>query len=281
MEPLRKYLKLAGLWIWRLFLAYAIVFTVAASIALVLLYRAAYAPVAKVKTLQTQNPKQSVFMAEARRALKEAGRPDTLSQALVPLDSVSPFLVDAVISAEDDDFWVHPGFDLLSILKAYEFNAASGRFIRGASTITQQLAKNFFLNNEKTYDRKVRELMYTLLMERYLGKKRILELYLNYAQWSPNVFGCEAASKIYYGKPAARLTPHEAVCLAAVLARPNKLNPYMTKSGYMQKRKDMIIQNLYRRHKKTFWAGGFPIPEWAAEANGDSLGVPTPPLVHE
>jgi hypothetical protein len=111
MGPLRKYLKLAGLWIWRLFLAYAIVFAVAASIALVLLFRAAYAPVAKVKVLQTNNPKESVFMARARRTLHEAGRPDTLVQALVPLDSVSlrPFVHSQGLRVQRGLGKVHPG----------------------------------------------------------------------------------------------------------------------------------------------------------------------------
>jgi len=106
------------------------------------------------------------------------------------------------------------------------------------------MAKNLFLTDERTFDRKIKELLYAVLMERYLGKDRILELYMNYAQWGKNIFGCEAAAQFYYKKNAKKLSRSEAARLAAVLAKPSTVTPY-GKSIYMGKRLAVIAQNLY------------------------------------
>ena len=238
-------------WISRFLITYAILFSLIGTIALLMAPKTVLAPLLAVKKLQMENPKETVFMAVYRENLLKAGRTDTLFHHYVPLDSISPLLQEAVIAAEDDDFYLHPGFDVLAMVQAYEYNLTVRKIRRGASTLTQQLAKNLFLSSEKTFSRKYQELFYTLLMEHFLGKKRILELYLNYAQWGKTLFGVEAASQFYYKKPASQLTQQEAVRLAAVLAMPAKLSPLNPESRFLQQRMTMIWNNLYmHKHPK-------------------------------
>jgi len=163
----------------------------------------------------------------------------------VPLDSVSPWLRKAVLAAEDAGFYLHPGFDVRAIAEAMEVNRQRGKTVFGGSTITQQTAKNLFLSGEKSWERKVKELVYALLMEHYLGKDRILELYLNYAQWGKNLFGCEAACREYYHKSCSKISLDAAINLAAVLASPGKYHPLMTQSAFMAKRRAVIYANLF------------------------------------
>jgi monofunctional biosynthetic peptidoglycan transglycosylase len=115
----------------------------------------------------------------------------------------------------------------------------------GASTITQQLAKNLFLTNERSWERKLKELAYTIMMEKYLGKDRILELYINYAQWGKTIFGCEAAAQKYYQKPCAKLTIDQSINLAAMLASPNRYHPESKESRFMRERRNMIYRNMF------------------------------------
>jgi monofunctional biosynthetic peptidoglycan transglycosylase len=267
---MKKILQNIGKWIARVFLAYAVLFSVTVTTALVVLARTLWQPVAKVKYLKDHNPEATVFMAALQEGGGLAVRRDSLLHSYVPIDFVSPHLVEAVIAAEDYDFYVHPGFDLLAILKAYEYNTERGKIIRGASTITQQLAKNLFLSNEKTFARKYKELFYTLLLEHFLGKKRIMELYINYAQWGKNIFGCEAASQFYFKKSSAKLTLNESARLAAVLVKPAKLSPLNAGGPFMQQRIVMIANNIYLKNKKAFQADEFPI------VRSDSLVLPFP-----
>ena len=130
-----------------------------------------------------------------------------------------------MIASEDDGFYTHPGIDLEAMIQAAAYNRSQGEVKRGGSTITQQVAKNLFLSKERSFERKIREVAYSILMERYLGKDRILELYLNYAQWGKNIFGCEAASMEYFKKSSANLTRNESAKLAAILAMPSKISP--------------------------------------------------------
>ena len=248
MKPLFKTLKI----IWRIvsgiFLAYAVLFSLALTILLILLALYISKPIFEVKKLKTKNPEQTLYMATCRQSLRDSGEVDTLMQIFVPLDSIPPILIKAVIAAEDDGFYIHPGFDIGAIAKAYEHNRAKNQLKHGASTITQQMAKNLFVGGEKRFSRKYHELAYTILMESILGKERILELYLNYAQWGKNIFGCEAASQYYYKKSCKNLDLDQATRLAAVLAKPKKLNPHYTKSILLKKRLRVIGDNLYRRH---------------------------------
>jgi monofunctional biosynthetic peptidoglycan transglycosylase len=143
---------------------------------------------------------------------------NSVDRTWVPLDQISPNLVRAVIVSEDGRFCEHSGIDTLAIKDAIE--KASGGVARGASTISMQVTKNLFLWNAKSYIRKVIEIPLTLVMEIVWPKRRILEMYLNIAEWGPGVFGAEAAARHHFNKPAYRLNEREAALLAAVLPNP-------------------------------------------------------------
>jgi monofunctional glycosyltransferase len=248
IKHLLKTLKIIGIIIISLLLLYSVAFSIAGTIAIVTLYGKIIKPVHEVQYLVNHNPAETIFMKRYRETKKEQGKSETLAHVFISKDSISPNLKHAVIAAEDDGFYTHPGFDLEAILSAYQYNKAHNKNVRGASTITQQLAKNIFLTNEKNFSRKFMELGYTLLMEKHLGKDRILELYLNYAQWGDSIFGCEAASRYYFRKSCSRLTMGEATRLAATLVSPEKLNPLNAKNGFMQRRIEAIANNLFLKH---------------------------------
>jgi len=151
------------------------------------------------------------------RALEGEG----LSYRWRSLDDISPRLVEAVIASEDARFCSHRGFDMEAIEKALKANERGGR-IRGGSTISQQTAKNVFLWPGRDWIRKGLEAGYTVLTETLWGKRRVMEVYLNVAEWAPGVYGAEAAARHWFGKSAADLTPREAARLAAVLPSPRR-----------------------------------------------------------
>lgn len=140
----------------------------------------------------------------------------------VPWERIAPAAALAVVAAEDQKFPEHWGFDFEAIDKALDHNKRSRR-VRGASTISQQTAKNLFLWSGRSYLRKGLEVGYTVLIELLWPKRRVLEVYLNVAQFGPGVYGVEAAAQTYFHKPAARLTRHECALLAAVLPNPVRL----------------------------------------------------------
>lgn len=226
-------------------ITYSILFSVGSTLLIYKGYKLVNSHLQEVITLKSTNPVQTEYMKNYRITLSEKGLADTLSQKFIPLDSISENLKMSVLAAEDDGFYIHPGIDLESILQAMKHNRSRGEIKRGGSTITQQLAKNLFLNKKRNFSRKLKELGYSLLMEHYLGKDRIFELYLNYAQWGTNIFGCEAAAQHYYNKSSKNLTKFEASRLAAILAMPSRLSPHNYKSSFMNKRLSVIANNLY------------------------------------
>ena len=155
------------------------------------------------------------------------------------LNDISPNLVYAVIGSEDARFCSHNGFDFDAIEKAMDANKR-GKKMRGDSTISQQTAKNVFLWPSRDWVRKGLEAGYTVLIETFWGKRRIMEVYLNVAEWAPGVYGAEAASRHWFNKSARNLTPREAARLAAILPSPRRYNaaapgPYVNKrSGRVQ-----------------------------------------------
>ena len=179
----------------------------------------------EVRALESRNPGKTRLMLqreEEARARKRAGRG---RQSWVPLAAVSRHLIHAVLAAEDQKFFGHEGVDWRAIQDSIEKNVEKGRFARGGSTITQQLAKNLYFGTQKTPIRKLRELVVTQWLESDLGKARILALYLNVIEWGDFVYGCEAAAQRWYGKPAAALNETEAAGLAAMIPNPRRLNP--------------------------------------------------------
>jgi monofunctional biosynthetic peptidoglycan transglycosylase len=157
-------------------------------------------------------------------------------------EEISKQMTLAVISSEDQNFPDHFGFDIEQINKALKENKTRRR-IRGASTITQQVAKNLFLWNGKSFIRKGLEAYYTVLLELLCSKKKIIEIYLNIAEMGDNIFGVSAASSIYFSKKPKLLTAGESALIAAVLPRPAK---YSVKhpSGYIRKRQDWILKQM-------------------------------------
>ena len=168
--------------------------------------------------LRWLDPPTSAFMLRSELASRAGGvgRP---RYAWVAWKDISPHAKVAVVAAEDQRFPVHAGFDLDSIADALRARASQGRS-RGASTITQQVAKNLFLWPGKSFLRKGLEAYFTVLIETFWSKQRVLEVYLNVAQFGQRIFGVEAASRAYFGKPARSLTAREAATLAAVLPNP-------------------------------------------------------------
>jgi monofunctional biosynthetic peptidoglycan transglycosylase len=162
-----------------------------------------------------------------------------LKKDWVPLDAISNNLVMAVIASEDNHFNEHYGFDFEAIQKAAKMNKHSKR-LRGASTITQQTAKNVFLWPDRTWLRKGLEVYFTLLIETTWSKKRIMEVYLNVIEMGNGIYGAEMASQTYFGKSAKNLTKREAALIAAVLPNPRRWNPAHP-SAYVQRKQSRIL----------------------------------------
>ncbi|MES2764970.1 MAG: monofunctional biosynthetic peptidoglycan transglycosylase [Bacteroidota bacterium] len=155
-------------------------------------------------------------------------------------DNISPHIFRAVIAAEDGKFLKHEGFDWKAIENARKRNERlKGKKVYGASTISMQTAKNGFLWPGRSYIRKAIEAYFTVLIEALWGKKRILEVYVNIIEWGPGIYGVEAASQTYFGKPAKNLTGKEAALLAAVLPNPRRWSPAKP-TAYINKRRSFI-----------------------------------------
>ena len=170
------------------------------------------------------------------------------NKSYMPLRQISPFLVKTVVMTEDSSFWQHRGFDWDSIKKNYEENRKLGRYKRGGSTISQQLAKNLFLTSEKTLVRKAIEAFITIRIEQTLTKKEILERYLNVVEFGKNIYGVKAASRHYFQKSPSDLTIVESAFLAMLLPSPVKYSASFYKkelSPFASRRMDQIIRNLY------------------------------------
>lgn len=161
----------------------------------------------------------------------------------VTIDEISPHLQKAVIASEDPKFLSHYGFDFEAISRAIDANKKRKVKI-GASTITQQTAKNVFLYPSRTYFRKCLEAYFTVLMELLWDKKRILEVYLNVIELGPGIYGAEAAAQYYWKKPAIKLTQGESQLFAAILPNPRRWNPKRP-TNFVLKRRNFIRRNLY------------------------------------
>lgn len=159
-----------------------------------------------------------------------------------PIDQISSNMVQAVVASEDNRFESHFGFDLEAIEKARKHNEKSRRK-HGASTITQQTAKNVFLWPGRTWVRKGLEVYFTVLVEVFWSKERIMEVYLNVIEMGPGIYGAEAAAQKYFGHSAKKLTRAEAALIAAALPDPRRRNPARP-SSYMKKRQGQILRNM-------------------------------------
>ncbi len=187
---------------------------------------------AQILWLNAFNPASTAFMDRRLDALRAEDPSATLRRRWVDYDRISVHLKRAVVAAEDARFLDHEGFDWEAIQKALARNEKRGKVVAGASTISQQLAKNLFLSGDRSYLRKGQEAIITWMLERTLSKRRILELYLNVAEWGEGVFGAEAAARHHFNVPASALTPTQAAWLASVLPSPRRyhrgrVTPYL------------------------------------------------------
>ena len=201
------------------------------------------ASVAAVALLRWINPPYSAFMAETQLAAwAKHDRTYVFRHRWVDLTQISPNLPLAVVASEDLKFPEHWGFDVEAIEKAYEMNQHSHR-VHGASTISQQVAKNLFLWSGRSYFRKGLEAYFTVLIEACWPKRRILEIYLNIAEFGYGVYGAEAAAQRFFHIPAAKLSRSDSAVLAAVLPNPQRLIA-AAPSAYVQERRDWILGQM-------------------------------------
>ena len=167
------------------------------------------------------NPGATAFMERRLVLLQEKmGEDAALKHRWVPYEKISVHLKRALVAAEDSKFLAHEGFDLEGIEKALKKNEKKGKVVAGGSTISQQLAKNLFLSGERSYVRKGQEAVITLMLEKMMPKRRILEIYMNVIEWGEGVYGAEAAARHYHKTSAANLSPAQAARLAAMVPRP-------------------------------------------------------------
>jgi monofunctional biosynthetic peptidoglycan transglycosylase len=203
----------------------------------------AYLSLPDVRVLRMQNPSTTAFMELRAREAHDQGKPVVRDQRWVPYSRISANLKRAVIVTEDGAFWKHEGVDYEQLRESMETNWERGEFARGASTITQQLAKNLYLSPSKNPMRKLKELLITRRLEVELSKQRILEIYLNAIEWGDGIWGAEAAARKYFRKPAADLSASESALLAAAIANPHIMDPGHP-SARLRRRQQMIMGKM-------------------------------------
>lgn len=194
---------------------------------------------------------------------RKAGKPVRKVQRWVSYGRISPSLVKAVLFAEDSAFWSHDGIDMDEIKASIEDSWETGEPLRGASTITQQLAKNLYLSPSRNPARKVTELLITRRLEAELSKRRILELYLNVIEWGDGLWGCEAAARAYFGVSASDLTPEQAALMAGAIINPVRYSPAHPNARLLR-RQAIILRRM----------GGVTPPKSEDPAGGDKPGAP-------
>ncbi|SCY18785.1 monofunctional biosynthetic peptidoglycan transglycosylase [Nitrosospira sp. Nsp13] len=189
------------------------------------------------------NPSTSAFMQDRLHDLRNKDSTMALRTQWMPYERISPHLKRAIVAAEDGKFLEHEGFDFEAIQKAYEKNLKKGKLVAGGSTISQQLAKNLFLSGEKTPWRKIQEAIITLMLERVMSKRRILEIYLNIIEWGNGVFGAEAAIRYYYGVSATSVTAEQAARLAAMVPDP-RFYDRNRNTPWLLRKTDIILSRM-------------------------------------
>lgn len=189
---------------------------------------------------RSTNPSSTALMDQRAAQSRARGEDVKQVQMWVPYDRISRNVTRAVLAGEDSRFFDHAGFDWEEMRKALEEDWNRGEFKRGASTITQQLAKNLFLSTSKNPLRKLHEALITKEMEWILGKRRILEIYLNVIEWGDGVYGAEAAARTYFNTSAASVSADQAAFLSAIIPSPNgAFNPSKHR-GRVERRKNLI-----------------------------------------
>jgi monofunctional glycosyltransferase len=195
-----------------------------------------------VQSLKIKNPGMTALIEQ--RANEKNSTPKPI-RTWISYKNISPHLRNAVLIAEDSAFFQHSGYDLEQIKESAKRNWREKRFARGASTITQQLAKNLYLSTSKNPLRKIQEFLIAQEMEKDLSKQRIFEIYLNVIEWGDGIYGIQSASERYFGKSASDLLPEEAAILAAMIPNPRRYTPTRN-LRYLERRKADILSRLAR-----------------------------------
>ncbi len=203
--------------------------------------------VTTLKELAKTRPKTTALMELRKEEAAAQGKKYAVHSSWIALRDISEHLVHAVITTEDGGFFQHDGVDWEELKLAVQHDLEEGEAPRGASTITQQLAKNLFLNPSRSPLRKLREMVIAHRLEDALSKSRILELYLNLIEWGPGVYGCELAAQNAFGKSASELTREEAAALAAVIASPLKHRANNAADRFVTRRTAMILVRMEGR----------------------------------
>jgi monofunctional biosynthetic peptidoglycan transglycosylase len=189
------------------------------------------------------NPKSTAFMRQQLAALRETNPKAQLQFQWVDYERISGNLKRAIISSEDANFADHEGVDWEALEKAYEKNTKKGKVVAGGSTITQQLAKNLFLSGSRNYLRKGQEVVIAYMLEYWMDKERIFEIYLNVVEWGNGVFGAEAAARHYYGVSASSLSAPQAARLAVMLPNPRYFDTHRG-SAYLARKTGVILRRM-------------------------------------
>jgi monofunctional biosynthetic peptidoglycan transglycosylase len=216
----------------------------------------------RVLLLRNNNPSSTSLIATRANEAQAKGQQPRREQVWVPLEKISPNLQRAVLAGEDTNFLTHHGFDYEAIQKAFEqAQRESAReakaegenddwlpslpeFKRGGSTISQQLAKNLYLSSQRSFLRKAQEAALTIMLERTMTKRRILELYLNVIEWGDGIYGAEAASQHYFHKPASALTVNEAAFLSAMIPNPRTVFNPQVNPRRVARRQRIIMRGM-------------------------------------
>lgn len=196
-----------------------------------------------VRSLKTQNPTTTAFMKLRAGEDERDGKPPHFEQQWVSYGKISPALKRAVLVAEDAAFPQHDGIDYDELKAAIELDWNKGQFVRGASTITQQLAKNLYLSPSRNPYRKLAELFITRRLESELSKGRIFEIYLNVIEWGDGIWGAEAAAQAYFNEPASALTPEQSALLAGAIINPRVYSPAHPNKRLLN-RQAIILRNM-------------------------------------
>jgi len=224
-----------------------------------------------IASLERENPGTTALMRQRLAEAERDGKSLKIVQQWIPISRLPQHVIDAVVVAEDGTFFEHSGIDWFEVQESIEKNIEEGRAARGASTITQQLAKNLYLSTSKDPVRKLKEVIITLLLERTLNKRRILEMYLNIIEWGRGIFGIEAAARTFFGKSAAALTLEEGARLAAVIPSPLRHRPDAD-TRYVIRRKEIVLLRMAARSR---------IPETPTEEDQPQQAPQTDTLTQE
>ncbi len=198
-----------------------------------------------VTYLKTTIPYPTAYMNTYQQRTQSATPRQKLRVKYIPLHQVPEMLQRTIILAEDASFWVHKGIDWYEMRQSFWDNLRKGRFVRGGSTITQQVARNLYLSSQKSIFRKLQEMWLAHQLENVLSKRRILEIYVNIIEWGPGIFGVHKAARYYFNKLPAQLTLKEIVQLAATIPSPIRDNPFR-KSRRFYWRCQLIARRLWQ-----------------------------------